>query len=103
MNNKLITRKEYMENSSELHHVYYSQFCNEAIIRMVKLHFPKDLQNYELHQWDKFSDMTRGLIDIKIWKQANEYTVPGFYPWSLSDNVCILKAAHKIIKETNNA
>jgi hypothetical protein len=36
MSNPLITRKQYMENSSELHHAYYAQFITDGTRAYVK-------------------------------------------------------------------
>ncbi len=35
MANTIITRKDYMDNSSELHHAYYAQFVTEATKQFV--------------------------------------------------------------------
>jgi hypothetical protein len=36
MKAQIITRKDYMNNSAELYHTYYSQFVNESTLQFVR-------------------------------------------------------------------
>ena len=57
---KTITRKDYMNNSSELHHEYYSQFVTESTKRYILLDLSVDSIKKALDSGDKH------LNEIKI-------------------------------------
>ena len=40
---KIITRKEYMENSSELYESYYYQFITPSIMKFVRENYTKEI------------------------------------------------------------
>ena len=110
MNDRIITRADYMENSSELHHAYYSQFVNNSIIGLVKSRIGvdriKDSKNewfndIPLKEWDNLHNSCCAMMNRKKALQAVPIKdKPGFFNWSLSDSVCTHKAAARIIKET---
>lgn len=98
----LITRKFYIDNSytdKSLHHKFYSQFVNGAVKAHVKrLINGKDWKTLPLRFWDNQSEFTKQCIDKALWCKALNWDNPRSYPWSLSDNVCIMKAAAKILE-----
>ncbi len=99
----IITRKEYMKTANEPGKidVFYGQFVNDAILCLIKSNFPNpDIKVYSLDKWDAFVDYTKTLIDRNKWRAAMEWDNPLSYPWSKSDNVCILKTAHKMFHKT---
>lgn len=57
----MITRKEYMANSANLHRAYYSQFITEEMEQLIQLHIGLDrlLTSKDEH----FNDIT----DIREW------------------------------------
>ena len=105
---KLITRKEYMENSSELHHKYYLQFATEStkifVLNELKI---KDIKNALLNG-DKhlneikipYNNMGRGgrwwwddsPINISLLKELGESNSP-------STHTCVGKAMAKHLAE----
>ena len=96
----MITRQEYLSNSRELFHEYYSQFVTKESINLVKDTFgtdklikayqkDKSLNTIPLHEWDRiFIDKS---INVTQFKKVNE----SFY--TLSDRVCLAKNAAKQI------
>lgn len=109
-----MTRKEYMKDSSNLHHEYYLQFANKCTKTVIlnsigekALMASKDehLNDIPMKKWDKLAGYVfRGStavviphflphwIDCEKLKEAKE----GF---SCSTGVCILKAVAKEIIE----
>jgi len=96
----LITRSQYMENSSELHEKYYGQFVNRQILNLVENAFgfellqkslkkDKNLNNIELRLWDNLSSSVNHL-STNSRKMAEEGN-------SISTGVCIAKAAARMI------
>ena len=95
----IITRAEYMKTANEPGKIeqFYGQFVNNAVLRLITINFPNpDIKVYSLDKWDRYIDYTRRIIDTSKWRAALEWGNPCSYPWSASDNVCILKTAHKI-------
>lgn len=107
---KLITRNEYMKNSSELHHEYYSQFVTEStksfILRSLTIEQIKNaLNNGDEHLNEikiPYNNMGRGgswwwddaPINIYLLKELGEGN-------SLSTHTCVAKACAKNLVETN--
>lgn len=102
------TRKDCL-NGKCTHHEYYSQFVNDAVINMVKLHIgvdkikkstDKHFNDIPLGNWD----MVRvdNVMDLEKWRTlaCPNYLGSNNYYYTKSDNVCIAKAAARIIKET---
>jgi hypothetical protein len=107
-NSKLITRNEYMKNSSELHHVYYLQFAtkstesfilNSLTVEGIKEAFnngDKNLNNIKI----PYNHMGRGLgwwwddapINVSLLKDLGESNSP-------STHTCVAKAAAKMLTE----
>ena len=106
---QIITREDYMNNSKELHHAYYSQFVNDSIISLVKNRIGvsriKESQNewfndIPLREWDCLDGICRQTMNRKTALIAVPLSNGMGFLWSLSDSVCTLKAAARIIKET---
>ena len=105
---KKITRKQYMENSSELHHKYYSQFVTEATKRFVLNSLTIDEIKNAIDKGDEhlnkikipFNNMGRGgswwwdnaPFNIKLAKELGESNTQ-------STSTCIGKAAARMLIE----
>ena len=104
-----ITRREYMENSSTLHHEYFAQFVTPYVKQRVQdsvsIHkLAEDYANGDKHLnetyscskvWDRVMCVTPQGIAARL-KLAGENN-------SISTQVCIVKAAARIlIEELNN-
>lgn len=101
---RVFTRKMYMGKECT-HDEFYGQFVNERVIsRLARLkeriaqsqdpHF----NDIPLRLWDSLIGI-KDCIDRDKWRKALEWNNPKTYPWSLSDQVCVAKAAAKMIKE----
>lgn len=98
----MITRAEYMENSSELHESYYGQFVTEEIKKLVistfgilnlvsSLKEDKYMNNLSLEKWD----ILVGFLPSYVWaglKNVGDNR-------SLGNGVCILKAGARLAVE----
>lgn len=102
----MITRKEYMENSSELHHDYYAQFVTEATKQFVLSHIGIDrllastddhLNDIEVPRYEGgiYWLWGRAPVNVALAKQAGE-CVANPTP---SCCTCVGKAAAKILIE----
>ena len=88
----MITRKDYMADSANLHHSYYLQFATESTYSLIKTFVGgRDYDSIPLHQWDRISESMRMSVDKKLLSEAEGYEYPK-YTWSLSTSVCIAKA-----------
>lgn len=103
---KLITRAEYMNNSRELHHAYYSQFVTEStkqfILRSLKVEKIKEALNNGDEHLNRikipYSNMHRGgswwwddaPINMALLKELGESNSP-------STHTCVGKAAAKML------
>jgi hypothetical protein len=98
----MISRSDYMENSSELHHQYYSQFVTSATISFVKSQIGlKKLQ----------ASNDPHLNDVVRWEQGGRTWVWDRSPMNTvlarelkencsdSTHTCVGKAAARIILE----
>ena len=109
----MFNRLQYL-NGECSHDVYYSQFVNSATIAIVKntlgekIKQSKDehFNDIPLILWDKIN--LAGILysfDKGAFKQCNNVTYREsdrhLFIWSKSDNVCILKAAARIIKNNS--
>ena len=98
----MITRKDYLENSTRLHHDYYSQFVTPQIISYVvrkidsyKLFACADqiyFNDISLNSWDRLEPSLKLMVSLTLLKETEEV-------WSLSTAVCIAKAAARIYLE----
>jgi hypothetical protein len=97
----MITRKEYLENSKELHYPYYFQFANKAtkelILRSIgkgriKKSNNKYFNDIPLSEWDKLSGFM--VFNKTLCMEVNGQV-------SLSDRVCILKAVAENIRSNS--
>jgi len=102
----MITRKEYMENSSEMHHKYYGQFVTESVKRLVLSEFSiteletsftedKWMNTLKLERWDRLFP----LVPISVFNKIRESG--DVNARSLANSVCVLKAAARILIEEN--
>ena len=116
---RMITRAQYMANSTELHDAYYRQFVSPAIKRIVsdafdvallkdRLSKDKHLNNIGLSHWDMLAGYTplRPGFGDKIPMRghlpfSNEHKALGADN-SLATAVCVLKAAARMIVEENS-
>lgn len=104
----MITRKQYMQNHSRqhdehgsgqvAHNEYYAQFVNDDVLRIVKRSIGEDVikastdehfNDIPLSRWDG----THGVAYAT--KEMRDAAGEG---WSMSTNVCILKAAARQIR-----
>jgi hypothetical protein len=103
-NKKLITRKEYMSNASDLHHAYYLQFATESTKKFVLSSLKvEDIKNALLNGDEHlnkikipFNNMSRGdswwwdnaPINTSLLKELGENNSP-------STHTCVAKAVSK--------
>ena len=99
----MLTRQEYMKDSSRLHRDYYAQFVTPGIIRMVERRFTAErlvrcsdqayFNTIPLHQWDMMVPVLWSMADRQLLREAGE-------GWSLGTGVCILKeAARQVVQD----
>ena len=106
----MYTREDYMGNACT-HQQYYSQFVTPGIISLVQWHIGEQelltstnphFNDIPMAKWDRLSEWTQSYINTKEWTACENPSMVGTgkYPWSLSSNICILKAAaHMIVEE----
>ena len=88
----MITRKDYMADSANLHHSYYLQFATPYTYSLIKGFVgERDYNSIPLQQWDSISESVRMSVDKTLLARAEGYEPPK-YAWSLSTSVCIAKA-----------
>ena len=88
----MITRKDYMADSNNLHHSYYLQFATKSTFSLIKAFVgERDYNSIPLHAWDRISESVRMSVDKTLLARAEGYEPP-HYPWSLSISICIAKA-----------
>ena len=88
----MITRKDYMADSANLHHSYYLQFATESTYSLIKTFVgERDYNSIPLRQWDRISESVRISVDKTLLARAEGYEYPK-YTWSLSTSICIAKA-----------
>lgn len=103
-NGVTFTRKDYMDGVVD-HQTYYGQFVNNQVISLICRAIGKDkilastdkhFNDIPLRKWDALaSSVPSRLVSLSnMFTQAEQNAVPSI---SLSDQVCILKAAaHQI-------
>jgi hypothetical protein len=115
----MITRNEYMENSSQLHQAYYAQFVTRFTLSQVAMAIGVDaiktstdrhFNDIPLVRWDRLVGWTGGWVNKwfgnrtilnfnrEKFKAASGRT-DGKLVYSASDMICIAKAAAKMIQE----
>ena len=88
----MITRKDYMADSANLHHSYYLQFATESTYSLIKAFVgERDYNSIPLRQWDRISESVRISVDKTLLARAEGHEPPK-YAWSLSTSICIAKA-----------
>ena len=88
----MITRKDYLADSANLHHSYYLQFATPSTYSLIKAFVgERDYNTISLQQWDGISEMVRMSVDKRLLGSAEGYNYPK-YGWSLSTSICIAKA-----------
>lgn len=107
----MYTRTQYIgkEVSSE---AYYGQFVTKAIVQEVETFIGRKritesqdpyFNDIPLDDWDVIANEASNFIDTHLWRKAHNWEDPRTYPWSLSDGVCIAKAAARIIRGDKRA
>lgn len=106
------TRSEYMANLIS-HQEYYGQFVNDAVkgvvartigVDVIRASRDPHFNDIALRRWDAITDSVRHAIDATAWKHAQDtYSDRTKFYWSLSDSVCIAKAAARIIQDEGTA
>lgn len=97
---------EYHKEATKRHFDFYSQFVTEstkyhakAIVQRILKNQIKELESnlsfIELKTWDLNTSSLD--FDVKIFKEMNNQTEKGVYSISLSEKVCILKCAGKMV------
>jgi len=91
------------------HDEYYGQFVNDAVKRVVAQFIGADVirvssdphfNDIALCRWDAVTHLVRHAIDATAWKFAQDtYSNRTKFYWSLSDGVCIAKAAARMIQD----
>lgn len=98
----MYTRQQYMANEVT-HQEYYGQFCSNSVIRLVTDRIGMDqilrstnphFNDIPLNQWDNLEPVIRMMVGSTLQKLNGQV--------SLSDCVCVAKAAARIIKENQN-
>ena len=108
---KTFTRKDYRDRKCS-HKEYYRQFVTHSVLHVVRNRIGADkiknstdphMNDIPLKLWDQLAHSIRGAIDTKLFKACNNVTYAeesrDKFLWSLSDAVCIAKAAARIIKK----
>lgn len=103
----ILTRQMYMGGECA-HHEYYSQFVNPAVLNLVesrigltriKGSIDSSFNDIPIDSWRRLNCME--LIDSDLFKEAEGQKYPkGQMGWSDCSNVCILKAAALILKNS---
>jgi hypothetical protein len=100
----MITRDEYMSNSSELHHTYYSQFVTPSTlifvnrnIGLARLQASTDKHLNDVVRWERGGTWLwdRSPINEQLAKELGEGC-------SMSTRTCVGKAAARMILEEAN-
>jgi len=104
----MFTRKDYMTGTIA-HQEYYAQFVTPDVLLMVRsnigegaIHNSKDpfFNDIPLGRWDSLSTAMPANACRMVAESNLSTQAPGSKPsLSLSDRVCILKAAAQIIKD----
>lgn len=104
---KLITRKQYLADSANLHQAYYAQFLTDATRAVVVQRFGKEallaskdphFNDIPLAAWDMLAPRIRETCNTKLLGEAEDQP-PGRYLWSLGTAVCIAKAVAREIRD----
>lgn len=62
----IITRKEYMANSSELHRAYHAQFITPAVrANVARMDLEKLRHDFKIE--DELGDVTQKLYPLRVW------------------------------------
>jgi hypothetical protein len=105
----MITRKQYMDNSRELHEAYFSQFVHKGILSFVSNQFPDKAKLVESFKADNsfnaiplgYWDNMTGYIEATVSQQLLKKTGEGAL--CLSTGVCIAKAAARMLVQVYEA
>lgn len=108
-------RQDYM-NKKCTHDEYYSQFVNDGVLNTVNMFIGSDkikrstdehFNDIPLNKWDAMADSLRHCCGRAVSDSNdsthNKPTKKGFVSVSLSDMVCVAKAAARQIRESSNA
>jgi hypothetical protein len=113
---KLITRKENLQalrlgvDPMEMHRRYYAQFVTTGVKNVILRSIDKTelldsadehFNDIALERWDALSPAIARTCDRNKLREAEEWTKPDSYPWSLCTAVCIAKEAARQIVEAS--
>jgi hypothetical protein len=106
----VVTRIQYMDRQCS-HHEYYMQFVTPAIRRgldrrlgdQIRRSRHADFNDIPLREWDCLADWTIQVMNRDAFRQAVCPQATGGLHWSINDNICILKAAAKEIRDESVA
>lgn len=109
-----ITRKMHMDDQAKYpHDVYFDQFATRPVVQIVRQYITEEailaskdphFNDIPLAKWDRLKDQIgmavgRYLSESNITMYAADFVPqPGMNYYSLSDTVCVAKAAARIIK-----
>ena len=103
----MITRKEYMKDSSKLHHSYFLQFATDQTYAIVKRSIGikaiaestcPNMNDIPLRLWDEIHPQIKGSVKRALKVYMHSYGCKSFN-WSLSDSVCVAKAVARELKK----
>jgi hypothetical protein len=100
----MFTRKQYMDGEVS-HNDYYGQFVTDGVIQLfdwalrdrIKKSIDPHFNDIPLRQWDQLAACLPKSV-ISVVCDANTSTHSGGRAYSLSDCVCVLKAAAKKVR-----
>lgn len=100
------TRSQYM-NKACTHQEFYIQFVTSSIRKLVETKFGDRIRrstnewfnDIPLKEWDFLADITFRTMNREAWRAAVCPHLDRGLLWSMSDNVCILKAAAQEIRQ----
>lgn len=106
---KTFNSKEYMAGKCT-HDEYYRQFVNDSVLAVVERYIGMEaiknstdehMNDTPLKKWDELNQI-RYAINKPLWIECNNATyasnADGRFLWSLADQVCIAKAAARVLK-----
>jgi hypothetical protein len=108
LKHSVITRKQYMDDTTELHHEYFLQFATKRTYEIVRKHIgvkdilkstDKNMNDIALSRWDLINDLVRSSINTRAKRCSNEYNDITKWYWSVSDGTCIAKAVAREIRK----
>ena len=106
---RIFNSKDYMAGKCT-HHEYYKQFVNDRVLAIVKRYIGMDaidrstdehMNDIPLKKWNELHQI-RYAINGPLWIECNNAiyanNAGGRFLWTVADQVCIAKAAARILK-----